>query len=72
MNLDVYFKSLDITGRENMAAACGTTVDYLVQLKGGHRKPSHTLAKKIEKYTKGKVTRSDLRPDIFELTPSST
>lgn len=41
--------------RMELAAACGTTVGYLYQLSGGHRKPSLRLALSIQKFTDGQV-----------------
>lgn len=62
-----YMSALSIPDRAKFAAKVGTTVDYLMhQVGGGHRRASPELAKRIEKLTQGKVSRRDLRPDIYE------
>lgn len=62
MNLKSYLTQIDPVA---LAKAAGTKPVYLSQLASGHRKASHKLAKRIEHASKGKVTRQDLRPDIF-------
>lgn len=62
MKLKAYLENTDA---ETLALAAGTKAVYLGQLANGHRKASFKLAKKIEAATNGKVTRADLRPDIF-------
>ena len=55
--------------REEVAKQAGTTVDYLWQLAGGHRKPSVELAKRLEAASKkiGKhMRRHELRSDIWD------
>lgn len=42
-----------------------TTEEYLIQVAYGHRKASHSLAKRIDRVTKGGVSKGELRPDIF-------
>jgi DNA-binding transcriptional regulator YdaS (Cro superfamily) len=66
MNLRDWLNSVDSTERERVAGAAGTSVGYLWQLAGTHRKPSTDLAKAIEAATAGVVARHDLRPDIWE------
>ena len=51
--------------RQRVATACITTVGYLYQVAGGHRRPSVPLALRIEDATRGAVCRCTLRPDIF-------
>lgn len=51
--------------RENVAKKAETTVAYLIQLAGGHRKPSPDLARRLSIATEGKLTREGLRPDIY-------
>lgn len=66
MDLRTYLNSITQPEREALAKNCETSVDYFWQLSGGHRKAGHNLAKRIEKYTDGKVTKHELRPDIFD------
>lgn len=53
------------TTRVKFAKAAGTKAVYLTHIANGHRKPSFKLTHRIEKATGGKVSRHDLRPDIF-------
>ena len=65
MDLKKFLNSITKQERESIASSSGTTVDYFWQLSGGHRKAGPLLAIKIEEVTSGKVSRHDLRPDIF-------
>ena len=64
MDLETYLgqPGVDI---DTLAANAGTKPVYLRQIVKGHRKPSHGLARAIEVATNGRVTRQELRPDIF-------
>lgn len=48
-----------------LAEAVGTSQSFVNQIVNGRRPIPPKLARKIEEATKGVVTRSDLRPDIF-------
>lgn len=64
MRLSTYLKKMKLTQGE-FAAVLGTTpglVSHWVQ--GRHRVPPERAAD-IERMTEGKVTRMDLRPDVF-------
>lgn len=50
---------------ESVAAQAGTTPAYLWQIATGVRKASPKLAKAIEAATGGKVSKRELRPDIW-------
>jgi DNA-binding transcriptional regulator YdaS (Cro superfamily) len=65
MDLKTYIA--DMAVRRDLAAACGTTPDYLWQIATGwrRRRASVDLVKRIEAATDSAVTRHDLRPDIF-------
>ncbi len=65
MDVRTYMKTKGRPASETMAKRAGTSYNYLIQLAGGHRKPSHKLAKRIEAATRGVISRHDLRPDIF-------
>ena len=52
-------------GIHALAAAAGVSVQAIYHWKGGVRKIQPEYAKKIEEATGGKVTRADLRPDLF-------
>lgn len=57
----------DRSRRASLAAACGTTPDYLWQVATGWRgrKPSPRLARLVHKETHGLVTLQSMRPDVF-------
>lgn len=51
--------------RERVAASAGTSVAYLWQLAGGHSRASADMAVRIEQASGGRITREELRPDLF-------
>jgi DNA-binding transcriptional regulator YdaS (Cro superfamily) len=65
MNLADYLLSATTEQHESLAKRAKTKVVYLKQLATGFRKASPKLAKRIEQATAGRVTRQELRPDIF-------
>lgn len=65
MFLDHYMRITTRRERERLARDCGTTVAYLYQLAGGHRRASAALALKLERASAGVICRCDLRPDLF-------
>ena len=65
MELADYIRTATLRQRERVAAECGTTVAYLYQLAGEHRRPGTELALKLESATRGAVCRCRLRPDLF-------
>lgn len=62
MNLKTYLKGAPRGEAARLAAAVGTTVDYVYQLTGGHRFPSRKLALRIKAETNGAVTLDDWAP----------
>ena len=73
MNLSDYFAE-DRARRRQLAQRLGTSADYLWQLATGWngRKASPELARRIETATDGRVSCSDLRPDIWPPEPPAT
>lgn len=65
MFLDHYMRITTRRERERLAREYGTTVAYLYQLAGGHRRAGAALTLKLERATFGAVCRCDLRPDLF-------
>ncbi|MFK3971079.1 hypothetical protein ACI2KS_10170 [Pseudomonas sp. NPDC087358] len=57
--------------RAALAASAGTSVGYLYQLSGGHRKASVELSARLNKASKGVLTLEGLRPDLHELLSQS-
>lgn len=51
--------------QQNLADAIGVKQSFISQLVSGTRPIPAKLCVKIEKATNGKVTREQLRPDIF-------
>lgn len=64
MTLKEYFQSLDAVAREDFAKRCETTVDYLVQLCYGNRRPKVELAVRIARESDNKVTCEELLPAV--------
>lgn len=65
MELKEYIRFLTPEERQAFAVKANTSVGYLYQLAGGHRKAGALLAKNIEIITSRRVKAVDLRPDIF-------
>lgn len=63
MTLKDYLETADAKA---LAKAAGTKRVYLTHLAHGHRKPSVKLAQRIAAATRGRVSLSDLRPDIWK------
>lgn len=53
--------------RERVAAEAGTSVAYLWQLAGGHRKVTFELAARLLAATRGVLTLEGMRPDLEKL-----
>ena len=53
--------------RKQLAESAHTTVGYLWQLAGGHRKASLELASRLSTASKGSLTLEGIRPDLAEL-----
>lgn len=66
MHLKRYFSLQPYGSKTLFAQAIGITPTYLGLLIRKARRPSAELSKKIEKATKGEVTRQELRPDLFK------
>ena len=69
MDLKTYLK--DRAGLHELAAAIGCNAEYLWQIatKWEGRQASPKMAVRIETATRGKVTRADLRPDLWSIEP---
>jgi DNA-binding transcriptional regulator YdaS (Cro superfamily) len=65
MTLKEYFKDEPHGAKKEMADYLGISLTWLGLLIHKKRKPSPSLAKKIEKATQGLVSAKVLRPDIF-------
>ncbi len=50
---------------EMLAEEAGTKVSYLIHVVNGRRKTSPKLSIKIEEVSGKKITRHDLRPDLW-------
>jgi len=54
---------------ETLAASAGTKTVYLDQIASGFRQPSGHLALKLETASGFKITRHELRPDLYPENP---
>lgn len=50
---------------EALCQAVGTNLAYFQHLAYGNRRPSAELCVRIERASEGRVTRAELRPDLF-------
>jgi len=66
MTLQQYFVGEPHGAKKEMALYLGISPTWLSLLINGSRKPSATLARKIEDATQGLVPASVLRPDLFQ------
>ena len=65
MTLRDFFEKLPHGAKSTMASDLKISQTWLSLLISGRRLPSPTLAIAISQYTKGKVAKKSLRPDIF-------
>lgn len=62
--LKQYLKEIGKKEAKKLAEQCGTTLGYLLQVAGGHRKAGESLAIELEKATNKRVLCEQLRPDV--------
>lgn len=67
LQIHEWLRSASKEERERVAKEAKTSVDYLYQLSGGHRKASLELADRLQQATKGQLTIAGIRPDLHEL-----
>ena len=65
MTLVEFFADRPHGSRQQMAQALGVSKAWFSQVTQGRRRTSAELCKRIERLTEGKVTRAELRPDLF-------
>ncbi len=65
MTLNEFFEKQPHGSKATMAKELGISKTWLSLIISGRELPSPALAVAISNYTKGKVTRKLLRPDIF-------
>lgn len=68
MNSNPITKAIDLVGLQPLASACGVT--YQAVRKWERTRAPSERCREIEAATGGKVTRYELRPDVFGETPS--
>lgn len=66
MTLQEWFANQPRGAKTAMASAVKVSKTWLSLVISGHKLPSAMLAVAISGYTKGKVPRKVLRPDIFD------
>ena len=66
MELKAYYQALNAQEKREFAKAVKTSDGYLRHLVEKRRKASPKLCKRIEVASDNKVTRQELRPDIYE------
>ncbi len=65
MDAKTFYEQAGKEEAERVAIAAGTTLDYFKQIMYGNRQPSHVLTQRLETESGGRMTRHDLRPDIY-------
>ena len=65
MTLKEYFATLPKGAQKDLAKKLQISTTWMTLVTNGHRIPSVPLAVLIEQATEGKVTRKELRPDVF-------
>lgn len=65
MTLKEYFETQPWGSQRDMCKLLGVSKTWMSLLVNGHAAPSAHLAYQIERQTDGRVTRKDLRPDLF-------
>ena len=69
MELKTFLGSLTDEERERFAQDCLTSVGHLRNVMYGYRQCATDLAVRIERYSRGQVTRQDLRDDWADHWP---
>jgi len=67
MNLAKYLSSKPRGFKSSFAREIGISPAFLRQIETGYTSCPWLLARKIERVTNGKVRKSDLRPDIWDI-----
>ena len=65
MTLEEYFRERPRGSKMDLASKLEISKTWLSLLVSRRKHPSDSLATMIEKYTKGAVTRTELRPDLY-------
>lgn len=71
MTLADFLRSLDAVQRQAFADKVERSVGYLYLVAGGHRRASPELAQAIDAATEGKVSKEELRPDLWPAARSA-
>jgi len=65
MDVRTFMRCHDKDAVRQVAAVAETSVAYLEQLAGGHRRPSPELARRLHAASGGAMRLADLRPDLW-------
>ena len=65
MTIKDFYTGLSAKEKADLAKRLGTVVPYLSQIAHGHARPGAKLAVRIARASKGRVTKSSLRPDLW-------
>ncbi|PXY91391.1 transcriptional regulator [Gilliamella apis] len=66
MKLSEYLSKLPRGGKSQLAEKVGVSKSFLRQMESGAAKIPIHVAKKIELYTSGNVSKNELRPDVWD------
>jgi DNA-binding transcriptional regulator YdaS (Cro superfamily) len=65
MDMKTFIATEGRSTARHLAFLAGTNYAYLCQIATGFRKPSGRLTLLLEHHSNGKLTRHDLRPDLY-------
>ncbi len=60
-----YWNTLTTDQKADLAKQVGSSAGYLRLVFKGHKKAGFSLAQRLEDVTRGEVSKSELRPDIY-------
>lgn len=65
-----FWKKLSNTEKARFADKCESSVGYLRLVFSGHKKAGYKMCMLIEENSNGRISKSDLRPDIYVMDKS--
>jgi DNA-binding transcriptional regulator YdaS (Cro superfamily) len=65
MDMKTFIATEGRSAAKRLAILAGTNYAYLTQIASGFRKPSGRLTPLLEHHSNGKLTRHELRPDLY-------
>lgn len=70
--LRAYLSTLSTSDQADYAKRCGTTIGYLRKALSTKPRLDGALVRQLDEQSEGKVSRYDLRPDVFGPAPTKS